>query len=122
MTYKATNSAYNITIEAAEKFCNKLRALGFAVGKLHANGQANAELADYVPVDELAGLEPGEKYNLVAFSNGDWHNVAMLVQMFGSGTLTEFRRVAADLNTDYYSAALNIPGAAKAIEKLIEKA
>ena len=121
MTYKAPNSAYNMTVEAAQKFCDKLRALGFSVGKLHANGQAAAEAADYVPVDELA-LEPGEKYNLVAFSNGDWHNIAMLAQMFGGGSLNEFRRVAADLNTDYYSAALNIPGAAKAIEKLIEKA
>ena len=90
MTYKATNSAYNITVEAAEKFCNKLRALGFPIGKLHANGQANAELADYVPVDELAGLEPDEKYNLVAFSSGDWRNVALLVQMFGGGSLEEF--------------------------------
>lgn len=121
MTYKAPNSAYNITIEAAEAFCNKLRALGFAVGKLHANGQASAESADYVPVDELA-LEPGEKYNLVALASGDWHNVAMLVQMFGGGSIEEFKRVAADLATDWRSAVLNIPGAAKAIEKLIEKA
>ena len=122
MTYKATNSAYNITIEAAEKFCNKLRALGFPIGKLHANGQANAELADYVPVDELAWLEPGEKYNLVAFSAGEWHNIAMLVQMFGGGSLEEFRRVCADFGVDYRAQLLNIPGAAKAIEKLIEKA
>lgn len=122
MTYKATNSAYNITIEAAEKFVAKLRALGFPIGKLHANGQANAELADYVPVEELAGLEPGEKYNLVAFSSGDWHNIAMLVQMFGGGSLEEFRRVCADFGVDYRTQILNIPGAAKAIEKLIEKA
>jgi len=121
MTYKATNSAHNMTIEAAEKFVAKLRALGFPVGKLHANGQAAAEAADYVPVDELAGLEPGEKYNLVAFIAGDWHNIAMLVQMFGGGSVEEFKRVAADLETDWRSAILNIPGAVKAIEKLIEK-
>lgn len=121
MTYKASNSAYNITVAAAEKFCNKLRALGFPVGKLHANGQANAELTDYVPVEELA-LEPGEKYNLVAFSAGDWHNIALLVQTFGSGSLEEFRRVCAEFGTDYRGQLLNIPGAAKAIEKLIDKA
>ena len=122
MTYKAPNSAYNITVSAAEKFCNKLRALGFPVGKLHANGQAAAEAADYVPVEELAGLEPGEKYNLVAFSAGDWHNIALLVQTFGSGSLEEFRRVCAEFGADYRAQLLNIPGAAKAIEKLIDKA
>jgi hypothetical protein len=122
MTYKATNSAYNITVEAAEKFVAKLRALGFPVGKLHANGQAAAEAADYVPVEELAGLEPSEKYNLVVFSSGDWHNVAMLMQMLGGGSLEEFRRVCADFCVDYRTQILNIPGAAKAIEKLIERA
>jgi hypothetical protein len=121
MTYKATNSAHNMTVEAAEKFVAKLRALGFPVGKLHANGMAASEAADYVPVEELA-LEPGEKYNLVAFAGGDWHNLAMLAQMFGGGSVEEFKRVAADLATEWRSAILNIPGAAKAIEKLIEKA
>lgn len=122
MTYKAPNSAYNMTVSDAEKFVAKLRGLGFAVGKIHANGQAAAEQADYVPVEELAGLEPGEKYNLVAFSGGDWHNIAMLVQFFGAGTLEEFRRVANELGKDWREALLNIPGAVKAIEKLIEKA
>ena len=122
MTYKAPNSAYNITIADADKFLAKLRGLGFVVGKIHANGQAAAELADYVPVDELAGLEPGEKYNLLTFSGGDWHNIAMLVQVFGTGTIEEFRRVANELAKDWREALLNIPGAVKAIEKLIEKA
>lgn len=121
MDFKAPNSAYNISVADAEAFLSKMRKLGFSPGDVHANGQSSAEQADYVPVADLS-LVDGDKYNLVAFCNGGWHNVAFMKAMFGTGSLVEFGRLAASLGYDETSAKLNIPGAGRALEALIRRA
>jgi hypothetical protein len=121
MQFKAPNSAYNMTVAAAQEFVAKLKNLGFSVGRIHANGQAAAEQADYIDIAELP-IEENEVYNLVALAGGDWHNLAMLKKVYGDGTLPEFERVAADIGISRERAISGLPGFNKAIEALIKKA
>lgn len=126
MTLTAPNRAHNIAVADARAFASKLAKLGMLLGDLHVNQQSGggAEQADFVPLVEVeAGIETGTKVCIVAFFNGDWHNVALLKQAFGSGGSDGMATVAARLgkhNRD--SVLVNIPGALKAIDKLIEKA
>jgi hypothetical protein len=120
MVFKAQNAEYNTTVVAASAFKSKLAALGIISGNLHVNGHATGEEADYVDVAE-AGLD-GDKYDIIARINGDWHNMAMLEKEFGGGTVQEFERVCGDCKLEHKAALLNIPGAVEAIAVLIAKA
>lgn len=126
MTLSAPNSAHNIAVSDARAFVGKLAKLGFVLGDLHVNQQSGggAEQADYVPLVELeAGIESGTKVCIVAFYGDDWHNVALLKQAFGAGGSEGLATVAARLGKHNRDAVLmNVPGALKAIDKLIEKA
>lgn len=122
MILKDLNSANNIKIAEAKAFVDKLRALGIPAGELRLNGMVEGGgVADFVPVDSVE-TNPDEAYSCLVFINGDFHNVANMKRMLGAGTLVEFKRVAEDCSLDGDTAALNIPGAAKAIEKIIQKA
>lgn len=115
-----------MTVADATAFLGKLRKLGFIVGELHVNENVSgADQANYITIDDAlaAGMDPQEKANLMVWARRDWRNVAMLKRMLGGGTLFEFEQMSEQL-VDYSgnAAALNIPGAAAAIEKLIAKA
>lgn len=126
MTLTAPNSAHNITVADARAFASKLAKLGFILGDLHVNQQSGggAELADYVPLAEVqASIEDGAKVCVIAFYNGDWHNVALLKQAFGVGGSEGLATVAARLgNYNRAAVLMGVPGAVKAIDKLIDKA
>ena len=124
--FSAQNSAQNITIADATAFLSKLRKLGFTVGELHVNeSTAGADQANYVTVDEAlaAGMDVQERVCAIVWARRDWRNVAMLKLMFGGGSLAEFNQVADQLSdSSNVVSALNIPGAAAAVERLIAKA
>lgn len=125
MTFISPNKAENIGIETAGAFIDKLNRLGFRFSSLYLDEDDTGPMASAATlVSEVPELDPAGKYNVIAFAGGDWHNVAQLHRQFGAGTLQDFKEVHADVyrghNPDL--ALLNIPGAAKAIEKLIEKA
>lgn len=126
MTLSAPNSAYNITVADARAFASKLAKLGFILGDLHVNQQSGggAEVADYVPLVEVqASIEDGTKVCVVAFYNGDWYNVALLKRAFSVGGAEGLATVAARLgNFNRAVVLMNVPGAVKAIDKLIDKA
>lgn len=126
MTLTAPNSAHNIAVADAQKFASKLAKLGFVLGDLHINQQSGggAEQADFVPLAELeAGIETGTKVCIVAFYGDDWHNVALLKQAFGAGGSDGLATVAARLGKHNRDAVLmNVPGALKAVDRLIDKA
>lgn len=125
MTFASPNKADNITIAVATAFLAKLTKLGFRFGPLHLDDDDIGGFASgATPVSEIPDLDGAQKYNCIVYAGGDWHNVAQMVLMFGEGTLQDFREVFTDVypNQDPDLALLNIPGAAKAIEKLIEKA
>lgn len=120
MIFKDLNSANNIKIAEAKAFVEKLRALGIPAGELRLNGMEAGGQADFVPVESV-DTNQDETYCCLVFINGDFHNVANMKRMLGGGTLVEFKRVAEDCSLDGDTAALNIPGAAKAIEKIIQR-
>jgi len=122
---QAPNKADNAIIADAAKFCDKLTKLGFRIGPLHINETVAGEtVAAIAPLEAFEGLEADKPYCLVVWAGGDWHNVAQLVRMWGAGTAQDFREVYYDIypGGDANSGLLNIPGATKAIEKLIDKA
>lgn len=122
---QAPNKADNIIIADAAKFCAKLNELGFRLGPLHINETVSGEaVAAIAPIESFEGLEADKPYNVVAWAGGDWHNIAQLVRMWGAGTAQDFREVFTDIypGADANAGLLNIPGATKAIEKIIQKA
>ena len=124
MTFAALNSAHNITVADAKAFTSKLAKLGLVLGDLHVNQQAGAgaENADYVPVTELT-IEDGAKVCLIAWYGADWHNIAGLKLVFGAGGTEGLAAVASRLGQfNKAQVLLNVPGAVKAIDKLIGKA
>ena len=125
MPFISPNKADNITIADATAFLSKLSKIGFRFGPLNLDDDDIGGFASgATPVSEAVDLDSGTKYNCIAFAGGDWHSVAKLVLMWGEGTAQDFREVWCDVyrNMDANSALLNIPGATKAIEKIIEKA
>ena len=122
---QAPNKADNVIIADAAKHCAKLNNLGFRVGPLHINETVAGEtVAAIAPIEAFEGLEADKPYCLVVWAGSDWHNVAQLIRMWGEGTAQDFREVYTDIypGKDANAGLLNIPGATKAIEKLIEKA
>lgn len=124
MTLSAPNSAHNITVADARAFASKLAKLGFVLGDLHVNQQSGggAEQADFVPVSDLE-IDPSMKVCIVAFFGDDWHNIALLKTAFGAGGSDGLATVGARLgrfNRD--QVLMNVPGAVKAIDRLIDKA
>lgn len=125
MPFVSPNKADNVTIDAANAFLSKLAKIGFRFGALHLDDDDVPGFASGATlVSEIPDLDPATKYNCIVFGGGDWHNVAKMVLMFGEGTAQDFRELWCDVyrGSDANSAMLNIPGATKAIEKLIEKA
>jgi hypothetical protein len=122
MIYKSQISAENIRIPEAEAFRQKLARLGIVAGEVHLNGvSAGAEVADIVPASSQETNE-AEAYNCLIWIGREWRNVAMLRRMLGSETVSEFRSLATECGLNPDSAILGIPGAAKAIEKLLRAA
>lgn len=125
MTFQSPNKADNITLAAAQVFVDKLNRLGFRLGELYLDDDDAVVASGATRPSEVPDLDPTEKYNVLVFGGGDWHNVAQMVRMWGGGTLQDFAEVWTDVYgsfADPNRAILNIPGAQKAIEKLIEKA
>lgn len=126
MTLSAPNSAHNITVADARAFAAKLAKLGFVLGDLHVNQQSGggAEQADYVPLVEVqSGIEDGAKVCVIAWYGDNWQNIALLKAAFGQGGSEGLATVGARLGKyDRNQVLMNVPGAVKAIDKLIDKA
>lgn len=119
MVYSSPNPAENCTPASAEAMRSKLVRLGFVgVGQLYLNPNGTAQAVDYTLASDVT-LDANGSYAFLIPVGGDWHNAARLIQMYGTGTLTEFQRVATDIGVDPLAASLAIPGAAQAIERVI---
>lgn len=125
MSFVSPNKADNISIATATDFCGKLSRLGFRLSPLHINETvAGAAEASYIPVSDIPAEDLQDKYNVIVHAGGDWHNVAKLILQWGTGTAQDFREVFNDISRggDANAALLNVPGAVKAIERLIKSA
>lgn len=119
MIYSSQNPAENCTQAQAEAMRAKLVRLGFVgVGQLYLNPNGTAQAVDYTLASDVT-LDPNGAYAFLIPVGGDWHNAARMIQMYGTGTLVEFQRVATDIGVDPLAASLSIPGAAQAIERVI---
>lgn len=125
MRLSAQNSAHNISVADAIPFASKLARLGFFLGEMHVNEQSSGgEEANYVPLNEVESIiENGQKVCMIAFYNGNWHNIALLKQAFGAGGSVGLAMLGVQLgHTNREEILLNVPGAIKAIDRLIDKA
>ena len=129
MNFASPNRADNISIADATAFLAKMTKLGIFAGPLHLDateGVGGTETS-YWPLDEATateGFDPAGKYNCIFYSNGNWHQVAEMVTLWGTGGSQGFRRVFQAIRPggDADSALMNIPGVGKAIDALIQKA
>jgi len=127
MNFISPNKADNVTIAVAAAFVGKLQRLGFRVSALHLDeSEGGPSETSYVPVADVPAeeLSADTKYNCIVYCGGNWHNVAKLILEWGTGRLQDFIELAVNLapGSDPNQLAMNIPGAAKAVEKLMEKA
>lgn len=127
MQYQSPSKHDNVEPRKAQAFIAMLARLGVQTGELFFDeNDSPSGQSSYVPLDEadIDSYSMDVPHNVLVFNSGNYHNVAHLIRMWGKGTPQDFREVVDELfyGRDNSQALLNIPGAMKAIEKLIQKA